>query len=136
VAELAYQVRLNAEAEAPAWAAQTHARVPTELIAEVEGWRAAPQDAPTDRRPPGPPQLGRAARIFQQQLDIRLAAPDTNTDRQWRQLLATEVPGVISDPFLPELEERFTNPARAGFAATQLVAAAGGAGGCARRPPQ
>jgi hypothetical protein len=128
VAELAYQVRLNAEAEAPAWAAQTHARVPTELIAEVQVWRAATQVDPTDLRPTGPPQLGRAARIFQQQLDIRLAAPDTNTDRQWRQRLATEVPGVISDPFLPELEERFTNLARAGFDATQLARSAAAAG--------
>src|SRR4029453_6167075 len=122
VAELADQVRRNAPPEAPAWAAFGRALVPAELIADLQVWRAATQVDPNDLRPTGPPQLGRAARIFQQQLDLRLAAPDTNTDRQWRQLLATEVPGVISDPFLPELEERFTNLARAGFDATQLVA--------------
>ena len=110
VAELADQVRLNAAAEAPAWAAQPHAPVPAELIADVQVWRAATQVDPSDLRPTGPPQLGRAARIFQQQLDKRLAAPDTNADGQWRRLLATEVPSATADPFLPELEERLTQP--------------------------
>jgi hypothetical protein len=91
VAELADQVRLNAEAEAPAWAAQTPARVPAELIADVQVWRAATQVDPNDLRPTGPTQLG-AARIFQQQLDKRLTAADTNPDGQWRRLLATEAP--------------------------------------------
>ena len=77
VAELADQVRLNAAAEAPAWAAQRHAPVPAELIADIQVWRAATQVDPSDLRPTGPPQLGRAARIFQQQLDKRLAATDT-----------------------------------------------------------
>ena len=74
VAELADQVRRNAAAEAPAWAAQPHAPVPAELIADLQVWRAATQVDPSDLRPTGPPQLGRAARIFQQQLDKRLAA--------------------------------------------------------------
>jgi hypothetical protein len=117
VAGLADQVRLNAEGEAPAWAAQPHALVSAELIAEVQVWRAATQVDPSDLRPTGPPQLGRAARIFQQQLDKRLA--DTNADERWRRLLATEVPSVTADPFLPELEERLSNLTRAGFDATQ-----------------
>jgi hypothetical protein len=128
VAELADQVRLNAEAEAPAWAAQTPARVPAELIADLQVWRAATQIDPNELRPTGSPQLGRAARIFQQQLDKRLAAPDTNADRQWRRLLATEVPRATADPFLPELEERLSNLARAGFDATLLVRSAAAAG--------
>ena len=90
VAELADQVRINAEGEAPAWAGQPPALVPAEVIADVQVWRAATQVDLSDLRPTGPPQLGRAARIFQQQLDKRLAAPDTNADGQWRQLLATE----------------------------------------------
>jgi hypothetical protein len=126
VAGLADQVRLNAEGEAPAWAAQPHALVSAELIAEVQVWRAATQVDPSDLRPTGPPQLGRAARIFQQQLDKRLA--DTNADERWRRLLATEVPSVTADPFLPELEERLSNLTRAGFDATHLLRSAAAAG--------
>ena len=128
VAELADQVRRNAAAEAPAWAAQPHTPVPAELIADLQLWRAATQVDPSDLRPTGPPQLGRAARIFQQQLDKRLAAADTNTDRQWRRLLATEAPGATADPFLPELEKRLTNLTRAGFDATHLLRSAAAAG--------
>jgi hypothetical protein len=128
VAELADQVRRNAAAEAPAWAAQPHTPVPAELIADLQVWRAATQVDPSDLRPTGPPQLGRAARIFQQQLDKRLAAADTNADRQWRRLLATEAPSATADPFLPELEERLTNLTRAGFDATHLLRSAAAAG--------
>ena len=46
VAELADQVRRNAAAEAPPWAAQPHAPVPAELIADVQVWRAATQVDP------------------------------------------------------------------------------------------
>ena len=55
VAELADQVRSNAEGEAPAWAAVRHALVPAELIADVQVWRAATQVDPGDLRPTGPP---------------------------------------------------------------------------------
>jgi hypothetical protein len=127
VAELADQVRLNAAAETPAWAAGRRAHMPAELIADVQVWRAATQVDPSNLRPTGPPQLGYAARIFQQQLDKRLAAPNTNADRRWRRLLATEVPGATADSFLPELEERLTNLARAGFDATLLVRSAAAA---------
>jgi conjugative relaxase-like TrwC/TraI family protein len=122
VAELAGQVRLNGAGEAPAWAAQPHALVPAELIADLQVWRAANQIDPSDLRPTGPPQLGYASRAWQQQLDKRLAATDTHTD--WRQMLATEVPSATADPFLPELEERLTNLTRAGFDATLLVRSA------------
>jgi conjugative relaxase-like TrwC/TraI family protein len=126
VAQLADQVRLNVEGDAPAWAAQPHALVPAELIVDVQVWRAATQIDPSDLRPTGPPQLGRASRAWQQQLDKRLAATDTHTD--WRQMLATEVPSATADPFLPELEERLTNLTRAGFDATLLVRSAVAAG--------
>ena len=84
VAQLADQVRLNAAGEAPAWAAQPTRSMPAGLIADLQVWRAATQVDPSDLRPTGPPQLGRAARIFQQQLEKRLAAPDIKADRQWR----------------------------------------------------
>ena len=72
VAQLADQVRRNTAAEAPAWAAQPHTPVPAELITDLQVWRAATQIDPNDLRPTGPPQLGYAARISQQQLDKRL----------------------------------------------------------------
>jgi hypothetical protein len=128
VAELADQVRFNAEADAPAWAAQPHAPVPAELVADVQVWRAATQVDPSDLRPTGPPQLGRAAHVWQQQLEKRLAAPDTTANGQWRQLLATEAPSATADPFLPELEEKLTNLTRAGFDATHLLRSAAAAG--------
>jgi hypothetical protein len=128
VAQLAEQVRSNAATEAPAWAAQRHALAPTELIADIQMWRATTQVDPSDLRPTGPPQLGRAARIFQLQLDKRLAATDTRTERRWRQLIAAEVPGATADPFLPELAERLSYLTRAGFDATFLMRSAVAAG--------
>jgi conjugative relaxase-like TrwC/TraI family protein len=127
VAQLADQVRLNIAAETPAWAAQPTAPLPAELIADIQVWRAATQVDPGDLRPTGPPQLGYAAQIFQQQLDKRLAA-DIDTDRQWRRLLAAEAASATADPFLPELAERLSNLTRAGFDATFLVRSAAGAG--------
>jgi hypothetical protein len=103
--------------------------VPAELIGEIQVWRAATQVEPGDLRPTGPPQLGYAARALQQQLDQRLAAAaDTHADRQWRQLLATEVPGVNADPFLPEMAERLSYLTRSGFDATHLLRSAAAAG--------
>jgi hypothetical protein len=94
----------------------------------VQVWRAATQVNPSDLRPPWPPQLGYAGRTFQRQLDMRLAAPDTFTDWQWRRLLATEVPSTIADPFLPELAQRLSNLTSAGFDATDLIRSAAAAG--------
>jgi hypothetical protein len=101
--------------------------MPANLIADIQVWRAATQVDASDPRPTGPPQHGRADRIVQQQLDKRLAAPDTNADRQWRRMLAIEVPSAIADPFLPELTERLSNLTRAGFDATHLVPSAAAA---------
>jgi hypothetical protein len=97
------------------------------VIADVQVWRAATQVDPGDLRPTGPPQLGHAARVWQQQLDKRLAAADTRTEWRWRQLLAAEVPNT-TDSFLPELTERLSNLTRAGFDATLLVRSAAAAG--------
>jgi conjugative relaxase-like TrwC/TraI family protein len=128
VAQFADQVRLNAADETAAWAARPYAPVPAELIAEVRVWRAATQVHPADLRPTGALQFGRAARIFQQQLNKRLAAAATDEDRRWRRLLTTEVPSVTADPFLPDLAERLSNLNRAGFDAALLVRSAAAAG--------
>jgi conjugative relaxase-like TrwC/TraI family protein len=128
VAELAQQVRSNAAADAPAWAAPSHAPVPAELITDIQVWRAAAQVDPSDLRPTGPPQLGRGTRIFQQQLDMRLAATDARTEREWRQLVAAEAPSATADLFLPELTDRLSYLNRAGFDAAHLLRSAAAAG--------
>jgi AAA domain len=128
VAQLADQVRRNIEAEAPAWAAQSRTSVSAELIADIQVWRAATQVEPSDLRPTGPPQPGYAARLFQRQLDRRLAAADTGTESHWRRLVAVEAPTVTMDPFLPELAERLSDLTQAGHDATQLVRSAAAAG--------
>jgi hypothetical protein len=128
VAQLADEVRRSCAADPPAWATQRHTLLPAELIADVQVWRAATQIHPCDLRPTGPSQLGGATRIFQQQLNKRLAATAADTDGRWRQLLATEVPCVTADPFLSQLTERLTNLTRAGFDATLLVRSAAAAG--------
>ena len=127
VAELADQVRHNPAAEGPAWAAQ-RPPVPTELIADIQVWRAATQVDPSDLRPTGPPQFGRAGQIFQLELDKRLAATDTRTGREWRLLVAAEAPSAWRDPFLPELTERLSDLTRSGFDATHLLRSAAAAG--------
>jgi hypothetical protein len=128
VAELADQVSHNPATATLAWAAQRHAPVPAELIADIQVWRAATEVDPSDLRPTGPPQLGRAGRIFQLQLDKRLAVTDTHTGREWRQLVAAEAPSVMNDPFLPELTKRLSDLTRSGFDATRLLRSAAAAG--------
>jgi hypothetical protein len=109
-------------------AARPHAVLSTELIADIQVWRAATQVEPSDLRPTGPSQPGYAARLFQHQLDKRLAATDTRTESQWRHLLAAEVPSATADPFLPELTERLSDLTLAGYDATHLLRSAAAAG--------
>ena len=122
ITQLADQVRLTVGSQE--WAGQPTVALPAELIADVQVWRAATQVEPSDRRLTGPPQLGRVARRFQQQLDQRLAAAATDEDRRWRQLLAAEAPAATADSFLPELTERLSNLSRAGFDTSLLVRSA------------
>ena len=110
--------------------------LPAELIADVQVWRAATQVDPSDLRLTGPPQLGHAARIFQQQLDKRLAAAATDEDWRWRQLLAAEAPAATADSFLPQLTERLSNLTRAGFDATPARAVGGRRRTPTRRSPR
>jgi hypothetical protein len=59
-----------------------------------------PQRPATDR---ASPSSAAHARVWQQQLDKRLAEADTHAERQWWQLVATEIPSATTDPFLPAL---------------------------------
>ena len=79
ISDLADQVRINAAAETPAWAAQRYVPLPADLIADIQVWRAATEVDPSELRPTGPSQLGYSARVFQRQLDRRLAT-DSHAD--------------------------------------------------------
>jgi conjugative relaxase-like TrwC/TraI family protein len=119
ITQLADQIRLTIGSQE--WASQPTVALPAELIADVQVWRAATQVDPNDGRLTGPAQLGRVARMFQQEFDKRLAAAATAEDWRWRQLLAAEAPAATADSFLPELTERLSNLSRAGFDASLLV---------------
>ena len=128
VAQFADQLRRHAKCGMAAWADQSCAPMSAELIADVQLWRAATQVDPSDLRPTGPLQIGAATRIFQLQLDKRLAAATINEGWRWQQLLAAEVPGATADPFLPELAEKLDYLTRAGFDARLLLRSAAAEG--------
>jgi hypothetical protein len=111
----------------PAWVVNTRTQVSTELIADIQVWRAVNEVDAGDLRPTGEPQYG-GARVWQELLDQRLTAVATYEDWRWRQLLATQAPSAIADSFLPELTERLSNLSRAGFDASMLVRSAVAAG--------
>jgi hypothetical protein len=127
ISDLADQIRITAAAETPAWAAQLHALVPAELIADIQVWRAATEIDPRDLRPTGPTQPAYAKEIFQKQLDIQLAT-HSHANVGWQQLLTTEIPRVTADPFLPQLAERLSNLTAAGFNTTLLLRSAAAEG--------
>jgi hypothetical protein len=59
---------------------------------------------------------------------MRLAATDTRTEREWRQLVAAAASGATRDPFLPELTDWLSYLTRAGFDATHLLRSAAATG--------
>ena len=136
VAELADQVRRNVPSEAPAWAAVGRALVSAELIADLQVWRAATQVDPSDLRPTGPPQLGRAARSLATATRQATRPGHQCGDRQWRRLLATEVPSATADPFLPELVGKVEQPHPGRLRCHPVRAVGGRSGTPTRRPPR
>jgi hypothetical protein len=117
VAQLADQLRRNAADQAPAWAAWPHALLPAELIADVQCGAPRPRLTPATCDPRGHPSSATPPE-----------SSNSNSTRNSQIPLATEVPSVTADPFLPELEERLINLTEAGFDATLLVRSAAAAG--------
>jgi hypothetical protein len=130
VAELADRVRLNAEPEGSAWAAEPNAHMPAELIANFECGGRPPGLMLASCNPTGPRQLGRATRIFQEQTETghggncsphkSPALLRTHSCRNWQRLsgaccrtllliadvLFEVVPGICQIPGLRHLGER------------------------------
>ena len=94
------------------------------MIEHVEVWRAAMGVSPDDRRPTGPVQRHKAARIWQRRLDQALADGVAPAWPEWRPLVAQLAPNISEDSFAPILAGRLAAISRAGVDAKQLLRAA------------
>ncbi|WP_256791953.1 MobF family relaxase [Terrabacter sp. Ter38] len=115
VTGLADQVRHTALAETPARVIHTGRRPDPAVLADVQVWRAATQVPEQDRRPTGPPQLQKAAALWQRRLTTALHATHAPALQEWQDLLQIVAPGVRGDDFTPTLAERLAAMSRAGL---------------------
>jgi DNA primase catalytic core len=128
VHDLAGQLRTEAEQQTvpPAWASDG-VRPPTELVADIEVWRASQQVPDTDLRPTGEPINGRAGR-WQHHLDQRLGRLDNPALAEWGHLLRGLDPLLAGDPYLPTLATSIAQIASAGINVRSLLNRAAEAG--------
>ena len=125
VRELAERIRASANADQrPTWAGPGWGQPPSQVIEHVEVWRAAMGVSPDDRRPTGPVQRHKAARIWQRRLDQALADGVAPAWPEWRPLVAQLAPNISEDSFAPILAGRLAAISRAGVDAKQLLRAA------------
>ncbi|MCC6498499.1 MAG: relaxase domain-containing protein [Propionibacteriaceae bacterium] len=129
VRDLAGQVRDDAMAAEtrPAWLAGT-GRAASELVADIEVWRAARQVEPGDTRPTGARRGGLSEPRWQAHLDRRLASTATAAMDDWRPLLEQVSPLVLADGFAPTLAARLSQLSSAGINVPGLLRAAGAQG--------
>jgi hypothetical protein len=92
-------------------------------------WRAAMQVSPEDRRPTGPVQLQKAARIWQRHLDRQVIGDQAPALQEWGWLLDQINPNLTKDEFAPVLADRLAAITRAGLDASQLLRSAASSGG-------
>jgi len=123
VRELRAQVveQVTSAGSTPTWARDGQHRPDPALLADVAVWRAATQVPDTDRRPTGPPQLGKAAARWQRALDARLSHDHMPAMSEWGPVLHSVVRGSQSDPFTPVLAERLAAVSRAGIPVADIV---------------
>jgi DNA primase catalytic core len=125
VTDLAERIRASANADQrPTWAGPGSGQPPFHVIKHVEVWRAATGVSPDDRRPTGPVQRHKAARIWQRHLDQALADGVAPAWPEWRPLVEELAPNISQDSFAPILAGRLAAISRAGVDATQLLRAA------------
>ncbi|WP_404388814.1 MobF family relaxase [Humibacillus xanthopallidus] len=121
VSTLAAQVKDAAHTRTPAWVTHTAARLDPAVLADVQIWRAATQVPDTDRRPTGPPQLQKAAALWQRKLASQLQGSRSPALQEWQELLHAAAPGIRRDDFTPTLAERLAAISRAGLDALGLL---------------
>jgi DNA primase catalytic core len=125
VCELADRVRANVNAhQRPEWTSPGCGQPPSQVVEQVEVWRAAMGVNPDDRRPTGPVQRDKAARIWQRRLDETVAYGLAPGWREWGPLVQQLAPSVGEDSFAPILAGRLAALSRAGVDAKQLLRAA------------
>jgi hypothetical protein len=125
---LADQVRAtSADNYPPGWATQRD--MPSNVLGDVQVWRAAMQVSSEDRRPTGAIQLQKAARTWQLHLDSQMAGDRAPALQEWGWLLNQLSPNLTQDPFAPMLADRPAAMSRAGVETRQLLHAAISAGG-------
>jgi conjugative relaxase-like TrwC/TraI family protein len=123
VTDLAAQVRTDAAARLPGWAADTDRSLPGALIGDIQIWRAANQVDAHDCRPTGPAQLQQAARDWQIRLHERLTTGDPSVD-DWTRTITRLMPTASTDPFAEDLAERLTRLTQHGYDTRRLLRAA------------
>ncbi|GAA2153500.1 DNA primase catalytic core [Humibacillus xanthopallidus] len=121
VSTLAAQVKDTAYTRTPAWVTHTAARPDPAVLADVQVWRAATQVPDTDMRPTGPPQLAKAAALWQRRLTTALQGSRSPALQEWQELLHAAAPGIRHDDFTPTLAERLAAISRAGIDARGLL---------------
>jgi conjugative relaxase-like TrwC/TraI family protein len=122
VGELADRVRANVGAhQRPVWAGLGGGQPLAHVVEDIEVWRAAMDVGPDDRRPTGPVQRQKAARMWQRQLDQAVACSFAPAWREWRPLVEQLAPSVTEDSFAPILAGRLAAISSAGVDAGQLL---------------
>ena len=125
VGELADRVRASLAAQQPpAWAGLGGGQPPAQVVGDIEVWRAPMAVGPDDRRPTGPAQRHKAARMWQRRLDEAVACSFAPAWREWRPLIAQLAPGITKDSFAPILAGRLAAISTAGVDAKQLLRSA------------
>jgi DNA primase catalytic core len=125
VGDLAERLRARVGAhQRPEWAALHGGQPPLQLIADIEVWRAAMTVSPDDRRPTGPVQRHKAARMWQRRLDEAVAYGVAPAWQEWRPLVEQLAPAVRNDSFTPILAGRLAAISGAGVDAGQLLRSA------------
>jgi DNA primase catalytic core len=125
VGELAQRLRASVGAhQRPEWVGPVGSQPPLHLVEDIEVWRAAMAVSPDDRRPTGPVQRHKTARIWQRQLDEAMADGVTPAWREWEPLVEQLSPAVRADSFTPILAGRLAAIWGAGVDVGQLLRSA------------
>lgn len=129
VRDLAGQVRHHSPARPmPDWAANLAAAPSTQLVGEVQVWRAANGVPTSDLRPTGDRQIAPAASRWQRRLDHQLATSQSTALTEWGEVLARISPAVITDDFAPRLAQRLSQLSSSGINTRHLLHRAAAAG--------
>jgi DNA primase catalytic core len=125
VGELAERLRASVGAhQRPEWVGPGGGQPPRQLVEDIEVWRAAMTVSPDDRRPTGPIQRQKAARMWQRRLDEAVAYGVAPTWREWEPLVEQLAPSVREDSFAPILAGRLAAISDAGVDTRQLLRSA------------